>query len=366
VPVVDVARVSSAIPRPARSADTPLPGSLIAPTKKPYALYGIAGGGVLVGVIGLVLATRGGGHETVAAQQPQPVTQPQPAPGAAMPAPRESEKISVQLESDVPGAKVTFRRRVAIAPETMQISPTDVVELVEVSAPGYKTQRFWLTFDRPTHLRAHLMRGVGLTEATEEETLVALGEIAAPKPTPTAITKVAVPAPTAVAPAPQAVVKVAPPTEDATVAMAPRKIGHVEDTAAVTVEAPTVDAPPPPATAAIATQVAPSADPSIAAIEVPKTVQPLIDAATVSSVVGSHRPEVLKCFASGKSKDHSMKGTIELQLQVGETGKVRRVQVQSTLKDPVVAACIVKAASAWKFPGHAGGDASVAYPFTFN
>ncbi len=370
-PVVDIARTSSAIPRPVRSVDTPLPGSIIASAaKKPYVLYAIAGAGVLVGVIGLVAATRGGSHETVAATQPQPVTQPQPAPGAAMPAPRESEKISVELESDVPGAKVTFRRRVAIAPETMQISPTDVVELVEVSAPGYKTQRFWLTFDRPTHLRAHLARGVGLTEATEEETLVALGEIAAPKATPMAITKV----PTAAVPAPQASVKVAAtttpvaPTEDATVAMAPRKIGHVADSDNVTVEAPTVDPRrlAAPTIAAITTAVAPSVDPSIAAIEVPKQVQPLNDAATVSSVVGSHRPEVLKCFAFGKSKDHTMKGTIELQLQVGDNGKVHRVQVQSTLKDPLVAACIVKAATAWKFPGHAGGDASVAYPFTFN
>ena len=39
----------------------------------------------------------------------------------------------------------------------MEINSTDVVELVEFSAPGYKTTRYWLTFDRPTYLTAHLV-----------------------------------------------------------------------------------------------------------------------------------------------------------------------------------------------------------------
>src|SRR5262249_37421510 len=93
-----------------------------------------------------------------------------------------------------------------------------------------------------------------------------------------------------------------------------------------------------------------------------------IDNATVTSVVSTHRPEVLKCFAEGKKKDHALKGTISLQLQVDSGGKVHRVQVQSTLKDPLVAACVVKSANTWKFPARSGnGDvATVTYPFTIN
>jgi eukaryotic-like serine/threonine-protein kinase len=345
-PTIDPARQSATIPRPARSLDTPVPGSLPAVAKRPYALYAMAGAGVLVGVIGLVVATRGG-HEPVAVQQP--MVQQQPMPAAAMPASREMQKIAVELDADVPGAKVTFRRRIAVAPETLQISPTDVVELVEVSAPGYKTERFWLTFDRPTHLQAHLMRGAGIAESTEEETLVALGEIAAPRraqPKP-------MPMPAVKAQHEVAMTTTPPPAP----AQAPRKIGRdpsIDDT--VTVEAAPVAAPAPEAVAVAAPE------PSIAAIAVPKVTEPVIDAATVSTVIGSHRLEVVKCWA-GKSK---MKGTIDLQLQVGDTGKVHRVQVQSTLKDPLIAACIVKAATAWTFPSHSGGDASVAYPFTFN
>jgi glycerol-3-phosphate dehydrogenase len=37
---------------------------------------------------------------------------------------------------------------------------------------GYKTVRYWLTFDRPTTLNARLVKGSGLEEASEEATLV--------------------------------------------------------------------------------------------------------------------------------------------------------------------------------------------------
>ena len=77
---------------------------------------------------------------------------------------------------------------------------------------------------------------------------------------------------------------------------------------------------------------------------------------------------MLKCFAEGKKKDHGLKGTVNLQLQVDNAGKVHHIQVQSTLKDPLVAACVVKSANAWKFPARSGnGDvATVSYPFTIN
>jgi len=84
-------------------------------------------------------------------------------------------------------------------------------------------------------------------------------------------------------------------------------------------------------------------------------------------VVGNHKTEVQKCFAAGKKKNTSLKGTLSLQLQVDAAGKVHRVQIQSTLKDPLVAACVVKSASAWRFPVRAGAEAAtVSYPFSVN
>jgi hypothetical protein len=328
-----------------------------------------------------------------------------------MPPPREAQKIQVQLEADAPNSHVTFRRRVAAAPSTVTISATDVVELVEVSAPGYKTARFWLTFDRPTHLHAHLQRGNGLLEATEEETLVALGEVSAPaiatvakatEPTKVAVKAEPIKAEPAKAepakieakvepkPAQVAAVKAAPTTTTTTtppqqVAMAPRKIGKAaaekpaEQPQAMAPDLPSMAAMPEdktdaaklPKTEPAKTEPAKLADAPITKVEpvpVPAIAKPAIDNATVTSVVGSHRPEVLKCFAEGKKKDHGLKGTVSLQMQVDAAGKVHHIQVQSSLKDPLVAACVVKSANGWRFPSRSndGEMATVNYPFTIN
>jgi TonB family protein len=84
-------------------------------------------------------------------------------------------------------------------------------------------------------------------------------------------------------------------------------------------------------------------------------------------VASGHSTEINKCFADGKKKNGALKGTINLQLQVDAGGKVHRVQVQSSLRDPLVAACVVKSANSWKFPARTNGDVTtVSYPFAVN
>jgi len=441
----DVARHSDLIPRPVKMLDTPWPPAQAdtldkplqnvtlphTPTaRKPWVMYGMAAAGLLVGGIGIAMAMRGNSDSgtKTAATEPAPVA---PLPAAATtPAPKETaaSKVAVELNANVPNARVTFRRRVAAAPTTMQITPSDIVELVEISAPGYKTVRYWLTFDRPTTLNAKLVRGNGLDEASEEATLVALGEIAAPskpavavaaptaavamakvepKVEPTTIAAKAEPTkaePTKVAPTAEVrtVAKAAPelkaelrpavatvtptpaktmpataPPATPTAVPTPRKIGRGADTepavAATTMPeiepvTPAKQAPMPQPTAEpVVTRTAVEPKP---AVDMPKAepavAKPAIDKATVSSVVGAHRPEVLKCFAEGKKKNPNMKGTVTLQLQVDSGGKVR-AQVQSTLNNPLVAACVIKSANAWRFPSRAAGDPQlVVYPFTIN
>ncbi len=258
----DVARHSDLIPRPAKSLETPWPPGQAStldtpmqqvalpppPARRNVAMYGVAAAGILLGAAGLVFALKSGGSTTTVAAPAPAVTAT--LPGAATPAPREEvappSKVSVALNANVPNARVTFRRRVAPAPTTMQITPSDIVELVEVSAPGYKTVRYWLTFDRPTSLNARLVKGTGMVEASEEATLVALGELAAPAepavamtvaPTETpaarapvvaAVTTAKVVEPVA-APTPAVAKTVAPtaaPTAAPAVVPQPRKIGR--------------------------------------------------------------------------------------------------------------------------------------------
>jgi eukaryotic-like serine/threonine-protein kinase len=405
------------LPKPVPVRDTPWPvdtldgatplamGQVSLPAapspKRPYALYGVAAAGMLMGVAGLAFGLKGGNDA------PAPQAQVQPMPAAMIPQqpaePAKPEKIEVKLAANVPNARVVFRRRVADAPVTMEINATDVVELVEVSAPGYKTTRYWLTFDRPTYLSAELIKGTGSIEATEEQTLVALGEVIMVRDTHVAAAAQPASPPTA-APVAPTIATTTPPVKvsekasprvsvaaAAEAKLAPRKIGRGDDTpssvvasTSVGVKASETAVPAPPSpTPAVAMVEKP--DPATiaqaqaeieathapAAAETPTTepavARPLIDNATVSSVISTHRPEVLKCFAEGKKKNAAMKGTVNVQLQVEPSGKVHRVQVQSTLGAPLVAACVVRAANAWKFPSRAGSEvASVSYPFTIN
>jgi serine/threonine protein kinase len=390
----DQQETSARLPKPVPMRHTPYPETLDTPIamgqvslpmppalKRTYALYGIAGAGVVMGVLGLIVGLRGGNEPAPA---PAPVVVTAPA-AATTPMPAAPEKIEVSLDANVPNARVVFRRRVHDTPAKMEINSTDVVELVEVSAAGYKTTRYWLTFDRPTFLSAHLVKGTGSVEATEEETLAALGEvIMVSGKAPPVVAAAAVPStplPAAAVPAAaiaKTVERPAPVADPAPVTpvVKPRKIGRaaadaepeaMPEPAKPADPAPVVEQPKQDEPKAEPVKTEPVAEAPKEEPKVEEIVRPSIDRAVVSSVIAAHRPEVLKCFAEGKKKNAAMKGTLNLQLQVNAAGSVSRVQVQSTLNNPLVAACVVKAANTWKFPARKGGEiATVAYPFTIN
>ena len=404
----DIARHSDTIPRPAGMLDTPYPGVRLSelqnlaaqqvsltppPQKKPYLMYGLAAAGVLVGVLGLAFGLKGSSKQDTKPVATTVAPTPVPLPAAAPPAPREvtPSKIEVTLEANVANARVTFRRRVTAAPTTMQIMPSDIVELVEVSAPGHKTVRYWLTFDRPTKLVAQMSRGSGSLEATEEQTLIALGEVKAPAKVVNEMPK-----PAAATVATEAKVAVATPAAKpmtGEVGYVPRKIGRAttEEAPPETTESamPKVDlmpqvvrdakdvkeAPKPVAQPEEKLEVAKAQEtkPEVAKPEPVEPAKPAapktgFDNATVSAVVGQNRQTIMKCFADGKKANPKMKGTVQVHLAVEANGKVKQVQVQSTLNSPLVAACVAKNVNGWKFPSRAAGQqlAMVSYPFTIN
>ena len=185
----DIARNSDTIPRPQGMLNTPYPTmDTIQPPMadlakamaakqngKSKSIYIIAGASLLVGGLGLMYGLKGSSPKDAVASATQSTAMAS-MPTQQIPTSHEPQKISVELEANVPGARVTFRRHLSQAPERQEVAPIDVVELVEFSAPGYKTERYWITFDRPTHLKAHLVKGAGMEEASEEATLIALGE----------------------------------------------------------------------------------------------------------------------------------------------------------------------------------------------
>ena len=189
IQTTDIARNSDTIPRPHGMLNTPYPTvDTIQPPMADLAkamaakqngkgkgIYIIAGASLLLGGLGLMYGLKGSNSKDAAATASHSNAMAS-MPQQQQPIQREPQKIDVDLEANVPGARVTFRRHLTQAPEHEEVAPIDVVELVEFSAPGYKTERYWITFDRPTHLKAHLVKGTGIEEASEEATLVALGE----------------------------------------------------------------------------------------------------------------------------------------------------------------------------------------------
>ncbi len=168
---------------------------------KNHKMWGMVAAGLALGVGGMVFGlTR---HSNAPAQPSAPLASPVAVVAAATPsvlpaaAVPQNRKVPMRIGADVADARVTFRRRVAVAPSKMEITTTDIIEMVEVSAPGHKTVRFWLTIDRPTNLTAKLPVGVGLVEATDEQTLIALGELADTSTMPATLVT-AVPPPAAV------------------------------------------------------------------------------------------------------------------------------------------------------------------------
>lgn len=144
-----------------------------AATKRPYALYAIAAVSVAFGVTGFVVGLRG-------IDDPASSLIP-PPPEVAEPEPQQPATITLRVEANAPNAQIVMRRRKTAIPAALEVTPTNVEELVEISAPNRKTVRYWLTFNQPIQLRAHLPKGSGVVEATPVETLAALRPVDEPR-----------------------------------------------------------------------------------------------------------------------------------------------------------------------------------------
>lgn len=142
------------------------PALNLAPAKRPYVLYAVAALGVAFGAAGLVAASR--------ADDKRESSLIPPPPEVVERAPASPAVITLRVEANAPKAQILVRRRKSAVPAVLEVAPSGVEELVEISAPHRKTVRYWLTLDRSVQLRAHLPKGSGVVEATLDETLAAL------------------------------------------------------------------------------------------------------------------------------------------------------------------------------------------------
>jgi serine/threonine protein kinase len=328
-------------PVPVASANTPWPVDTAAMRARPrrpwlsYAAVGLLSAGLVLGGAWLSGGLTLPGIET-AGETPAPIIIPAPAAATVPAAP---EEVDLTIDSEAPEARVVFRRRLSPTPFSTSVRTSDIVELVEVSAPGHKTVRYWLTIDRPTALRAELPAGSGMVEATEEQILIALGEV----------TPVAEPQPVAVSEPARPRVARARPVKAAAVPT-PRKIGKAA------AEPPAMADTPAP----VETEEAPllASDLSSLVADRPAPSPPdRIAPALVAKVVARYRPQVDACREQAGAT-----GAVTVSVTVDPSGVVSRPQVSST--SPALAGCLLKSVGRWRFakrPGAAPARTSLAF-----
>jgi hypothetical protein len=95
-----------------------------------------------------------------------------------------------------------------------------------------------------------------------------------------------------------------------------------------------------------------------------------LDKGVIRRVVRSHINEVRHCYNQGLTRDPNLAGRVQIQFQIGSTGRVSAAVPTSkgtTLGDKGVQRCIARAVRRWKFPrANNGGMSMVSYPFVFS
>ncbi len=97
---------------------------------------------------------------------------------AASPASTAPASVTLRVVVDAPQARLTFRHREEAATSAQTVTSNNVLELIEVSAPGRSSIRYWIKLDRALTLVADLPVGNGVIDATDAQTSAALSKAA--------------------------------------------------------------------------------------------------------------------------------------------------------------------------------------------
>lgn len=120
--------------------------------------------------------------------------------------------------------------------------------------------------------------------------------------------------------------------------------------AAVAAPAP---APPPPPPQPTVTKPVPT----------PAVVEPqmaVLSNATVSNVASRHTRQLAACEGT-----EALQGEVVVRFEIDGTGKVVKSQLSSTIKNPKVAGCILRAVQSWQFPRPSTGAAKGVYSISY-
>ncbi len=91
-----------------------------------------------------------------------------------------------------------------------------------------------------------------------------------------------------------------------------------------------------------------------------------IAAAEARRVIAENNRQVRNCYERQLKTNHTLQGSLSLQLKVGSNGQVTGTRVGGSLRDPAVFSCVRNLAQQWRFPAPTGGNCAVlSAPFQF-
>lgn len=89
-------------------------------------------------------------------------------------------------------------------------------------------------------------------------------------------------------------------------------------------------------------------------------VIPSLSNATVAAIASDHSAQLSKCEGGA-----TLHGDVAVSFQIDGAGKVVRTQLSSTIKNPKVAGCILRAVTTWKFARPPSGVAKGVYTISY-
>ncbi len=91
-----------------------------------------------------------------------------------------------------------------------------------------------------------------------------------------------------------------------------------------------------------------------------------ITRSAITSVFSQGRGGVTACYERRLKSNNQLEGNVMVKLKISENGNVVAQQVNGSLQDNEVFACIRSVTSQWHFPPPSGGCAVVQAPFNFS
>jgi len=84
-----------------------------------------------------------------------------------------------------------------------------------------------------------------------------------------------------------------------------------------------------------------------------------VPAAEIKRILADSQPQVRSCYERQLRNNNLLQGTVNLQVRIGNDGRVASTRVAGSMKDAGVKTCIQGVAKNWSFPAPTGGTCAV-------